>query len=349
MPQLRSFSSFASTPGIGSAIVGAAGVAQRAQEAAMQAANERARIANQMAIAEMETQARHAALQQQAFKDAQELEVQKQFQQAKLGLEEMQLGQREQQFAQELAVSQQRADTDESRIAAAVEESKYKLEQQRELAKVVNEEGNTGEVSYEDSFRRNVPRFPGAEVPASVMRGAGANALGTPEFQQIQGAPEGLGVVRTGPQTYTKIDTRDTAAPKLEGVPGAPNLVKWGKTVRNAPEVEDKRVAQKKVETIEADLSGKEFALHRAAVTKSLDPKKKLTEGDKRLIQEYRAKEKAAADARAEVQRIQSIMDARASSAVPANSPATLPAGVGGGSTNQPKRLRWNPRTNRLE
>lgn len=104
MPVMRSFSSFAPTPNLGGAYVGGAGVGVRMVEAENALALGRAKIAADMAQAnkmaavrqqeaQMEAQARSEALQAATLRQQQEIEVQKAYQQAQLGLKERELSQ----------------------------------------------------------------------------------------------------------------------------------------------------------------------------------------------------------------------------------------------------------------
>jgi len=111
MPQLRSFSAFAPTPDTGSAFVGGAGVGQRQEESRINAGTARAQMSNQYAIAEMENAAKQQALQMEAMKAAQELEVQRSYQQQSLALksQELEQGQKEFQLKSDQAASEAQA------------------------------------------------------------------------------------------------------------------------------------------------------------------------------------------------------------------------------------------------
>lgn len=98
MPQLRSFSSFPATPNLGEAWQGGTALAQRDTELAAKVQNDREQLANQYAIAEMETATRRAALSQQQLQQQQELEVQKAYQQSVIGLRQRDVEQQQQQI-----------------------------------------------------------------------------------------------------------------------------------------------------------------------------------------------------------------------------------------------------------
>ncbi len=278
MPQLRTFSGFASTPNVGSAIVGAAGVAQRAEEARMQAANERARIAQQAAIANMEMQSKQQALQMQMLKEQQELEVQKAYQDAQLGLRERDIALQERKIGDEIA---QAANLSSSRMAM-----------QREVERLMSPAG--GGMKAQDAFRQAIMThgasadLPGTAYSDVIDSGQGAIS---PEIEmgQIYNVPgqPGYKYGRTGPNSiqYFKPE-REAAVP--EEVEWDPSKIKVGTRYFPKPAATEADRLEKEANDISKRMASADYAAHRQSMSKATDPDAKLSIGDKNRIKEYK-------------------------------------------------------------
>lgn len=91
MPQLRSFTGFASTPDVGGAFIGGANIAARAAQASQELALGREKIAAEMAQSNMALAAKQEALQAQSLRDQQELQIKKAYQDADLGMKQREI------------------------------------------------------------------------------------------------------------------------------------------------------------------------------------------------------------------------------------------------------------------
>lgn len=112
MPVVPSYTGFAATPNLAESFLGGARVAlgreqlaQQAQEASMRMAMENERLNQQRAIAEMELSAKQAAEAQERLRRQQELEIEKSYKQAQIGLEERRLQQYQRKLAQDIQES----------------------------------------------------------------------------------------------------------------------------------------------------------------------------------------------------------------------------------------------------
>lgn len=304
MPQLRTFSGFASTPGIGSAIVGGAGVAQRARESAAQASNERARISSAYAIAEMETRRRQEALvqelqfkqqemqqemqikqqslEQQAFKDAQELEVQKAYHTAQIGLKERDVKVAEQKQQQEMA--------------QVAEKTKSRLNMQRDVEQLL-----AAGVKPQEAYREVIMRHgPTADLPGSawsdvIESGGGGAQFSNPDaaigtMSPVEGQP-GWRMGRTGPNSAQFIPP-DKQATVPEEVSFDPSLIKAGTRYLTKPAATEANKLEKEALALKKQLRSADFELHRRSVIKSKDPKAELSVGDKARIAEVNQRQK---------------------------------------------------------
>lgn len=297
MPQLRSFTGFAGTPGIGAAYVGGAGVGQRAQEAQMQdataraaigqrasessqqAETSRAQIANQYAMAEMENATRQRALQMQALKDAQELEVQKAYQTAVIGIKDRE--------AQVAAAKQQH----EFEQAAA--ETASRLAMQRQV-----EELMAGGEKPTDAFRRGmISHGPTANLPGTAWSDVldpGKAAMIPGDIGQVDRAQGDLGergyqTFRAGPNSLQLVPPPTTRAPAE--VPGDPSKYSFGASLHDKPAEREAQDLEKKRNKLEEKLDSAEFSADRQRLKDYQDnPKKKFSPQQMDAINTFKKK-----------------------------------------------------------
>ena len=313
MPQLRSFSAFGSTPNVGSAYVGGAGVGQRIQETQINAATQRAQIANQYAIAEMENASKRAALAQKALSDAQELEVQKAYQQSQLALK-----------GRELDLSEQGYNLKSD------EASRQFMAQEQMRRGVVDALAQNPEMDPGTAFRKQASIWGvQAGAPGSVMGdiinsspGGVNSSMGMPKAVQLEGAEDGTQVAQLSPNRWAfvpKTATQPTEAAPAPGTGGS--MLKWGNRLFANPEYQQLNKDKARIEKM---LEGPDMELNRRALTK---PEEKRTSRDAVLISEYRNKQ-------AELKAIQDKIAAFSSK-----------PSAGGGTTNQIGRFKviYNP------
>jgi len=312
MPQLRSFSAFGSTPNVGSSYVGGAGVGQRIQETQINAATQRAQIANQYAIAEMENASKRAALAQKALSDAQELEVQKAYQQSQLALRGRELDLSEQGYnlkadeasRQFMAQEQMRRGVQEALAKDPKMDPGVAL---RKQASIWGPQAGLKADEYNSMFSQQSAGLP---PPVAV------------DIVDSQGKPTGQKVVQTG--TNSRVVLHDPRENPTEATP-APgtggSMLQWGNRLFANPEYQQLNKDKARIEKM---LEGPDMELNRRALTK---PEGSRTSRDAVLISEYRNKQ-------AELKAIQDKIAAFSSK-----------PSAGGGTTNQIGRFKviYNP------
>lgn len=206
MPQLRSFSAFAPTPDTGSAFVGGAGVGQRQQETAINAATARSQMSNQYAIAEMENAAKQQALQMEAMKAAQELEVQRSYQQQSLALKSQELEQGQQEF-------QMKSDQ-------AAREAQAQAMYQSDVASMMKAGKSPAEATATAVAKYGLAMGDRAATPMEgVIRGGAQRAQIGPNGQPVAfpllktgGESTGRDMVQTGPETFSFVPEKGPAS-----------------------------------------------------------------------------------------------------------------------------------------
>ena len=324
MPQMRSLGSFVPTPNLAEAYLGGVNAAGRENELQVNTQMERQKLQQQMAMAEMEAASRASALQQQALRQAQELEVQKAYQQQQIGLAERELSMKEQGQNEEL---QRAAATSGARMAM-----------QRQVEELIR-----GGAKPAEAFTRAlVSHGPSAEVPGTAYSDVIQNQTAAQIPGNIGGVSKaegdlgvrGFNTFRSGPNSLQLVPPPVARVP--EDVPGDPSKYSFGAALHDKPATRDANKLEKEAEALKKEIRSAKFAAHRASVSKSKDPEARLSLGDKSRIKEYE-------DQLAEIAKIQSQVSELRSSLT--NAPAAAPPGAGG----SPKRLKYNPATRRLE
>lgn len=310
MPQLRSFSSFAQTPGIGAAYVGTQNIAQKDRSDALAAETARAQMANQFSIAAMETATRRQQLAQEAAARADALAAEQQFNEQKLAAQKEQL-------AQEMMIKSQDLEIDkfyktgmlgiEGRKAdmTAKEAARAYAQQDRINEQISNNvlwDDMTPEEAMTDAMQSNAAYLPPA-VQAQMMRPA-SGAKGAPPFEAaaypIKGAPGRLAFWNGSQYNLMtegggEVETR--MVPDMVGQVQVGPAGKGGRVMK-VQELIDAEAFDKQAEAIQKELSGDTWNAHRKALEV-----KRPTDFDKRLISQYNARkaehDKLVADAAA--------------------------------------------------
>lgn len=309
MPQLRSFGSFAQTPNLGANYLGGANLAQRESEFQVNTQLERQKLKQQMAMAEMEAASRASALQQQALRQAQELEVEKAYRQQQIGLQERKLALEEQGLNEEL---QQAAATTGARMAM-----------QRQVEELIR-----GGASPSQAFRRAAAvGGVAAQLPdgvlSDVMDEGKAQAQSIdPKYEIGKMYPvdgrEGWSFGRTGPNSGQYFP-QEKQAYVPQPVPGHPDKELFANRLLDKPAAVQANKLEKDADEIRKDLRGDKWAMHKQSLEKSKDPDKKLTLGDKQRISDYNAQLAELKKMQEDIARLRSSLT---------NAPAAAPQGT---------------------
>lgn len=321
MPQLRSFSSFAGTPGIGAAYVGGAKVAQDAISDAARISVERQKLSQDSIQANMRAQAQAQELQQKALMQSQELAVQQAYQQSMIGLRERELGNEQQKLDMEASQAAQQFQAQESI--------------RKEVEQAMSTKGADVPLAYRNSMMKH-------GLTAGSRSGAGGgfeNAMLPPpvaiEVKDEKGNPTGHSVIQTGRNSFASLPQSKANPDSATRVPGMNGRVlQVGNWTFEAPAWADAKSLMKKRDALEKKIEGDGFIAHRMSVKKSKDPKAKLTDQDKLNIVQYESELARLAGFEGEIARLSSSLT---------NAPtASIPEGIrgGGGQTNSPIRIK---------
>jgi hypothetical protein len=353
MPQMRSFSSFIPAPRLAESYGRGIELAQADEQLAAKIMLEREGMANQAGIAaanrgfsreelgakmqmqqaalaqqtqeaQMQDAMRREALQQEMLQKAQELEVDKAYKQQVIGLRGRELEQ------------------DNQKIMSAAAAAENELNARREFASQMDAMTSSGEVSPEDAYAQLAPKFiPLMNAPSGAY-GRGGLAAGpatVPKWSRLQGegvpADTTMGLVQTGPNTFTTLDLAKGATAPLEAkpLPGDASRMQVGKSTYSNPEYKEMLTLQKdRQDKAESLADAKKWGMHHIAWQKKLDGKE-LTKGEKSLVAQWQTQLDALKKLDDEIAplRRKFLPGIAGTNAAP----ATLPPGVGGGSTNQ--------------
>lgn len=306
MPQLRSFSGFAGTPGIGSAYVGGLRTAADAQSDAARIQVERQKLAQASVEANMRAQAQAQELAQKAMMQSQELAVQQAYQKSMIGLKERELG-----------TEQQKLDM---QAQEAAQQFQARQSMQQEVEKAI-----AGGSNPSDAF-----------LGAAVRYGPGAGLPGTAYSDIIQNAPSGGGAqmgpaavlpvegtdeykyFQTGPNSRTLVPRKADLPPSVRDIPGAEGYQQIGKSVVRKIEPQQEKDLRTDKKRLETWLDSDKALMGQMALRQSQDPKSnKLSRVSELALQEYLDKQK-------ELEKIK----------------AALAGGGGGSTTNRVGRFK---------
>lgn len=247
MPQLKTFSGFASTPDVGGTYVGMKSVMQREKEAAINADIARQKIASEMAQAQMEAAYRQQALTQKSLQDAQEIEIQRAYNESILGLKgrELQVG--------------------EDALNMKADEASRKYAAQESIRREIQKAISNNEPFGEAKDRAYSLYGAAAELPSAAY-GSGASGRRSPVLnaQDIPGMP-GFSAVETSDGHYQVFDMRKADSAGAVPVPGAPGKLKFGDSIFDDPQY--KRI-ENDITRIQSSLNNKESIPKRMAFDK---------------------------------------------------------------------------------
>jgi hypothetical protein len=328
MPQLRSFGSFAQTPSIGSSYVGGAGVRQRAEEAAMQAQTARAQMANQMQMAQMETEAKKQMFQQQVLQRAQELEVESAYKQQMIGLQQLEQDRLSKKLMEDISQNKlqygldtRKVDVDAKRVESVARLADQQFEGRRDWYNQMDKlEKEFPESTPQQRYEQTAPKYSVlAELPHGASSGMSGSAS-APAAQQLIGPDgnpiDGMLTFQNRDGYYQVLKMGDAEVPVLSGVSGSERLVRWGKQARSAPEVKQYDALEKRVNELQELVdTGKEYAAHRISERK-MKAKEALSLGDQSRIDELNKQRGQIVKAQEQMQKLDDIMVARKNLAI---------------------------------
>lgn len=274
MPQLRSFSSFAGTPGIGAAYVGGAKVAQDAISDAARISVERQKLSQDSIQANMRAQAQAQELQQKALMQSHELAVQRAYQQSMIGLRERELGNEQQRLDMEASQAAQQFQAQES--------------MRREVEAAIASGGDV-----QGAFRNSLMKYGTTGGAAPSMMGdiiqsgpGGANAqMGEAALMPVEGT-DAYDYFQTGPRSRTLVPRKADVPLSVTDIPGAEGYQAIGNKVVRKVEpqaVKDLRADKKRLQTY---FDGTDSSDAKNALSKQRDGKK-LNRFDQQSLQEY--------------------------------------------------------------
>lgn len=284
MPVMRSFSSFASTPNAGSAFTSGAGVAQRIAEAAAELQLGRQKLQAESAQAAMELAAKRETSAAANMRQQQELEMEKAYRDAQIGLKERELGQAE----QLLSLKTQEA-------AQQFEASQL---YQRDAQEMITQ-GATPEDAYMQAALKYGPQM---GLPGSVYTQAfSPESTMAEDFGQatpVEGLdPERFRKFRTGEGSFQLVRLPDNMEAEGEAPPG---YIRAGDKL--LPEREPKQITDLKKERARLVKLQDDDTTGQMMSDRAKSGEKKLTRSQQMIADRYekRASEIRALDARME-------------------------------------------------
>lgn len=281
--QIASFGSYAPKPDLAGAYLGGQRNTLEAAKITQDAQTARAQMDTQFRIAEMANAARQAQIQQEALMKAQDLEVQKAYQQQAIGIKQ-----------RELDIQDQK---EQEQARQAMQE--YQAQQQ--IQKSV-QEAMAGGTSAPEAFTAAVSQYgPMAKLPGTaysdiIQNGAGGAPgevppwMSNPKGVQIEGARPGQLAVQTGKGQMQILDTNKDDKLATAPLPGTLGMQRVGG--QNMPTI-DREVyddLKKETATIEKRLDSDAWIGHRKAMEKAARGDR-LTQSEQSMVNSFRKQE----------------------------------------------------------
>lgn len=279
MAVIPSFGSFAQTPNLASSFLGGAKLSADIAQDAARLQLQRQQLAQEAQQAQMQMQAKEAQAERQALRDQQEMEMEKAYKDAQIGLRQREL-QGEEQVLQ-------------FKTQEAVQKSMAQQMYQSEAQKLIDGGSNPQE-AYQQAALRFGPQMglPSGAYSAAFRGSGGSAQLGpaSPLLDQA-GVPTGM------MQAMSSDRARRIFAPptsiqsqKAEPIEGTDQYMRVGERVlpKKDPTVQIRAELKKLEEAHRTDVNGRLLA--------KADPKKKMADTDKLKLEDYRAREKKIAE-----------------------------------------------------
>lgn len=275
MPQLKTFTGFASAPG-GDTWSSGAAIGQRIGETAVNAQLERQKIAQQAQEASMRNSIAQQQLQMESMRAAQELEVKKSYEQQMFQLKQAEMNQVQQDI--------------DAKSAEAARQAQAQAGYQEELSRLMGSGVSLPEATSQAAAKAGLAMGPGSGgVMESVIRSQADRQAAVPTVLSLkdeQGNPTSTRVFQSG-NSFVR------AEPELQQPQGAPpGKLIWRDERGNAQLVDDDtwRGYEKEIDLIRKELNGPTYEIGKLAKARALDGKEKLSPSQSRFLAMYTAK-----------------------------------------------------------
>lgn len=249
------------------------------REAAQQTAREQ--MANQYAIAQMESSAKQQALQQEMAQKSQELEIEKAYKQQQIGLAQA-----------ENAMKQQQ-------IEAVAQQAQQQFDARRAIEAGVQQDIQGGAMTPQQALTRQVALHgAGANLPSGLVsdlydqqRAGLPGGAGSAQLQQVTGPDgkpmEGVFAFGTGPRTQQLYEPGKNAKDFTAAeVPGAATKMKIANTVYDSPQYIEFKRLEKNLDALKTYMKQPKWTANTMSLAKR-ESGEELTAGDRARIKEW--------------------------------------------------------------
>lgn len=275
MPQLQSFSNWASAPG-GDTWSSGAAIGQRIGETAINAQLERQKLAQQAQEASMRNSIAKQQLQMESMRAAQELEVKKSYEQQMFQLKQSEMNQAQQEI--------------DAKAAEAARQAQAQAVYQQELSRLMSSDIPLPEATSQAAAKGGLAMGQGAGgVMEAVIRSQADRQAAVPTVLSLkdeQGNPTSTRVFRSG-SSFIR------AEPELQQPQGPPpGKLVWRDERGNATLTEDTTWTdyEKQIDIVRKELNGPVYEIGKLAKASALDGKEKLTPNRAKYLAMYTAK-----------------------------------------------------------